>query len=425
MIVKSVHVQQAHVLVHCSDGWDRTAQLSSLAQICLDPYYRTLTGLQMVIEKEWVGFGHKFQDRYGHLCKMSQKKDQDKPNIGQQLSAVGNNFSQAAKSFLGSKNLFGIKPQDNPSLMNSSESITPKNVAPKEISHVFPQFLDCLYQIWTQFPTHFEYDEKLLGFLFTHLYSCQFGNFLFNNEKHRTSYVSINQLPIDQSSLSIWDYISTHKEHFLNPLYSQEKPLDKAGTGRMDAFGSPGSISPCGRILFPSSLNLKYWTWFYFKSHTPDPDQPLADESINGELQMSSLQDSMKHSDPLFSPFAESKSPFLNDTRSPFESLKSPDQAPITTDAVESPFQTIDAVKSPLIDTVKSPYDPHNPSMNIKRSTSSSEPITEMSNLTMKDALLSPHVPTRSTPEPIQKRPHVSELYKNPWGDSTESIPLK
>lgn len=29
------------VLVHCSDGWDRTPQIVSLAQIILDPHYRT------------------------------------------------------------------------------------------------------------------------------------------------------------------------------------------------------------------------------------------------------------------------------------------------------------------------------------------------------------------------------------------------
>ena len=29
------------VLVHCSDGWDRTPQLVSLAQLILDPHYRT------------------------------------------------------------------------------------------------------------------------------------------------------------------------------------------------------------------------------------------------------------------------------------------------------------------------------------------------------------------------------------------------
>ena len=30
------------VLVHCTDGWDRTPQITSLAQILLDPYYRTI-----------------------------------------------------------------------------------------------------------------------------------------------------------------------------------------------------------------------------------------------------------------------------------------------------------------------------------------------------------------------------------------------
>ena len=36
-------------LVHCSDGWDRTAQLCSLAGIILDPYYRTLDGFAVLI----------------------------------------------------------------------------------------------------------------------------------------------------------------------------------------------------------------------------------------------------------------------------------------------------------------------------------------------------------------------------------------
>ena len=35
------------VVVHCSDGWDRTAQVCSLASILLDPYYRTIAGFQV------------------------------------------------------------------------------------------------------------------------------------------------------------------------------------------------------------------------------------------------------------------------------------------------------------------------------------------------------------------------------------------
>ena len=35
------------VLVHCSDGWDRTSQTCGLAELLLDPYYRTLHGFQV------------------------------------------------------------------------------------------------------------------------------------------------------------------------------------------------------------------------------------------------------------------------------------------------------------------------------------------------------------------------------------------
>lgn len=30
------------VMVHCTDGWDRTPQISSLAQLLADPFYRTI-----------------------------------------------------------------------------------------------------------------------------------------------------------------------------------------------------------------------------------------------------------------------------------------------------------------------------------------------------------------------------------------------
>ncbi len=35
-------VEGRSVVVHCSDGWDRTAQTCALACLCLDGYYRTM-----------------------------------------------------------------------------------------------------------------------------------------------------------------------------------------------------------------------------------------------------------------------------------------------------------------------------------------------------------------------------------------------
>lgn len=41
-------------------------QLTALAMVLLDPYYRTIKGFEVLIEKEWLSFGHKFQ----HVSKM-------------------------------------------------------------------------------------------------------------------------------------------------------------------------------------------------------------------------------------------------------------------------------------------------------------------------------------------------------------------
>ena len=53
------------VFLHCSDGWDRTPQMSSLAQLLLDPHYRaSAAGFALLVEKEWVAFGHRFWLRH-------------------------------------------------------------------------------------------------------------------------------------------------------------------------------------------------------------------------------------------------------------------------------------------------------------------------------------------------------------------------
>ena len=57
------------VLIHCSDGWDRTSQLSALTQILLDPFYRTINGFAVLVEKDWLSFGHQFGLRNGIMKK--------------------------------------------------------------------------------------------------------------------------------------------------------------------------------------------------------------------------------------------------------------------------------------------------------------------------------------------------------------------
>ncbi|KAG2389624.1 hypothetical protein C9374_014184 [Naegleria lovaniensis] len=160
-VVASIERFDTSVLVHCSDGWDRTAQICALAELLLDPYYRTIEGFEVLIEKEWVSFGHKFLDRVGHYA----------PKHG-----------------------------------NNSVS--------DEVSPVFLQFIDCVFQIWQQYPSHFEFNENFLFLILDSLYSCKFGNFLHNSPKQQA------EDSITKETVSIWTEILANRSAYVNDVYN-------------------------------------------------------------------------------------------------------------------------------------------------------------------------------------------------------------
>ncbi|KAG7235901.1 hypothetical protein INR49_002099 [Caranx melampygus] len=106
-IARAVADEGVSVLVHCSDGWDRTAQACSVASILLDPYYRTIKGLM---------------------------------------------------------------------------------------------FLECVWQLSEQFPCAFEFNERFLIAVHTHVYSCQL--------RERTH--------------SVWPHLWKDRANYTNPLYKAE-----------------------------------------------------------------------------------------------------------------------------------------------------------------------------------------------------------
>jgi hypothetical protein len=146
------------VLIHCSDGWDRTAQITALTQMLLDPFARTVRGFAIVVQKEWVSFGHKFGHRLGHCSK-----------------DAGNS----------------------------------------ERSPVFLQFLDAVWQLLQQFPLSFEFTEDLLAFVAEASVSCRFGTFLFNCERERA------QHEVESRTVSVWTEALQRKD-FVNPFFREQ-----------------------------------------------------------------------------------------------------------------------------------------------------------------------------------------------------------
>lgn len=161
LVAQCISEEGASVLVHGAEGIDSTLQVCSLAQVILDPRSRTVLGFEELIEQEWLQAGHPF----GIRCKRG---------------AYASNNSRT-----------------------------------RDQSPIFLLFLDCVYQIYYQFPCSFEFNEDFLALLFKHACASQFGTFLGDSVKER------KELDIPKKTVSFWSYLNRASiiQEYINPAF--------------------------------------------------------------------------------------------------------------------------------------------------------------------------------------------------------------
>ena len=70
---------QENVLIYCPQGGSGSALLSSLAQIFLDPHYRTIKGFQALVYKEWLYYPHNFLEKNQALSRPQNQLQEQSP----------------------------------------------------------------------------------------------------------------------------------------------------------------------------------------------------------------------------------------------------------------------------------------------------------------------------------------------------------
>ncbi|KAK6459517.1 myotubularin-related dual specificity phosphatase [Scheffersomyces xylosifermentans] len=280
-ISKSIHLNNTNVVIHCSDGWDRTSQVSALSQLCLDPYYRTMKGFMVLIEKEWVSFGFKFATRGDHggcigaIIKKEPKQTStpsSEPSKGYssetssenseivEVTTASNGISgksvasflqRAANHIKNTATTSPYSPLNSDTENGENGKYVPNSSVyngSSEKSPIFHQFLDCVYQIHRQHPSKFEFNTRFLKRLFYHYYSCQYGSFLCDTERELKI---VNRAP--ESTVSVWDYFNSRPMEFANKSYN-------------------GGEQPDDGVIFFNFADVKWWSELYGRS----------DEEMNG-----------------------------------------------------------------------------------------------------------------------------------------------
>lgn len=237
-----------YCIIGFGDGTEISAQINSLTQIIIDPFYRTIEGFQILVEKEWIAYNYKFAIKNG-------------------------TFGQNNTTFIP----------------------------------IFMQFLDCVHQIMLQYPNAFEFNNYFLKFLAYHHISNRFSTFLlssiqscqdennieinqkesemsfdmfsaktsfdtseFVEEKEYTSFtedIETNNIP-NYTNESIWDYINRYHD-------------------KIPIFYNTQYIYGMNSILLASShiANIQVWDFYYEYPNFTDGGTSFYDlELINNDI---------------------------------------------------------------------------------------------------------------------------------------------
>jgi hypothetical protein len=293
-IVQFLSVHKRNVFIEeRRNNIDCSCILSSLVKICLNPKYRTIVGLENLIQRDWFLNGHMFLKRlYSTPASRSNNKN-DFVNLDSHSTLKQKN-SNGSSNLLSSVSVGGGGSTEN---LFSSMSKTKE-----EFSPTFLLFLDCLFQLTLQKPNDFEYNELYLihlwdysnsGMSFTYTHNGISDWLVYLNNQTFLTPTSLNDslsnatLNVVKSSTLIsnnkylqdifdinnlfWlNHLSKNSHLFLNKFFNETNPIPI------------NIIDKCYMVKFWSRCYLRWLERFHSYNHWLnylDCDQVVTDDN--------------------------------------------------------------------------------------------------------------------------------------------------
>lgn len=88
------------------------------------------------------------------------------------------------------------------------------NKAKNKESPVFIQFLDSVHQLWSQFPSEFEFNIQYLKEIGYFSYGGIYGNLIMSCHQERS------KSNFKETTLSFWSYAKTNRERYINQFFN-------------------------------------------------------------------------------------------------------------------------------------------------------------------------------------------------------------
>jgi hypothetical protein len=224
---------------------DCSCILTSLSKICLHPRYRTIIGLENLIQKDWFLAGHLFYKRL---------------SVPKRTRSISDDYQIQNEN--DRRNSLTSTMTQNDALTGTSASVT-SSKNENGISPTFLLFLDCLFQLTVQYPNEFEFNEYYLINLWDYVCSGLSFTFSFNGVTDWTNY--LNNLNFIDSTTTDDAYL---KQMFdsNNSFWTEhlENEANRASYCRNKNFSANSEyiLNPCERIYA-----LKFWSRNYLRWH--------------------------------------------------------------------------------------------------------------------------------------------------------------